>query len=86
LPDSHRTNGGILHYSRSAGLFLSGVIFSILGPVLAWAAFLAAAFRPGEGQVFFMAGFVAAGLGLLGFIQLIVSVYRAMRKIDAIRA
>ncbi len=75
-----------MQHSRSAGLFLSGVIFSFLGPILAWAAFFTAALRPGEGQLFFMAGFVAAGLSLLGFIQLIVSVYRAFRKIDAIRA
>ncbi|GAT87956.1 hypothetical protein CVCC1112_2615 [Paenarthrobacter nicotinovorans] len=73
-----------MEYSRSAGVFLSGAILSIIGPLATWAAFLAAALRPQEGALFFSIGCAAVGLTLLGFIQLIVSVFRAFRKIDSL--
>ncbi|GAA5188388.1 hypothetical protein GCM10023346_00310 [Arthrobacter gyeryongensis] len=76
-----------LEFSKSAGVFLSGIIFIVGGSVLSWAfSYFAGVLvsRNSDPQLFVILAYCALGLVLLGFIQLVVAAYRALVKIDAL--
>ncbi|MFK4295009.1 putative membrane protein [Arthrobacter sp. GAS37] len=77
-----------MEFSKSASVFLSGIIFIVGGSALSWFfGFIAgvAVTRNSDPQLFVILAFCALGLVLLGFIQLVVAAYRALVKIDALR-
>lgn len=79
--------GVTLEFSKSAGLFLSGIIFIVGGSVLSWAFNFFAGIlvsRNSDPQLFMVLTSCALGLVVLGFIQMVVAAYRALVKIDAL--
>lgn len=75
-----------MEFNKSAGVFLSGIIFIVGGSALYWFFNLLAGVaitRTSDPQLFVILAFCALGLVLLGFIQLVLAAYRAL-KIDAL--
>lgn len=66
-----------MHYSSAAGFLLSGIVLSVLGPLLAWVTLFAAMFRPLTEQFTFGVVWVAIGLSLVGFALLFIGIRRA---------
>jgi hypothetical protein len=78
-----------MHYKPAAGMFVGGVTMSLCGPILGSASgyFATMAFARGDASmanVFMIVALFGGLLTLIGFIVLIVAIYRALVKIDAL--
>jgi hypothetical protein len=84
----------MMHFDRSAGIFKAGVFMAVGGPILSALGALIAAPNisvlytgdPNRGALIFGALITVGGslLAVIGYIMILVAVYRALVKIDAL--